>query len=165
VDCFTFPGHCRYFAFWRLLAGLLMGSLYARGVCCLLLRHLRQQERRKAEEERLLSALAQPLGFHRGRPVAALVIFRSCLHWRAFQVESPAWPVLVLLTLESWMSMEIGAAALQEAGAETAGSSVLRPLGGMHLQADRTSLFDRIIGVVGAQVEKQQDDNSALAYW
>ena len=68
------------------------------------------------EEERLLGALGQPLGFHRGRPVAALLIFRCCLHWRSFQ-------------------------------------------------ADRTTLFDRIIGVVGAQIEKQQDDNKFLAYW
>jgi myosin-5 len=33
------------------------------------------------------------------------------------------------------------------------------------LQADRTTLFDRIIGVVGSQIEKQQESNAALAYW
>jgi myosin-5 len=32
-------------------------------------------------------------------------------------------------------------------------------------QADRTSLFDHIIGVIGSQIEKQQDDNKFLAYW
>ncbi len=74
------------------------------------------QERRKAEEERVLNALSQPLGFYKGRPVAAVLIFRSCLHWRSFQV-------------------------------------------------DRTTLFDRIIGVIGSQIEKQQDDNNFLSYW
>lgn len=32
-------------------------------------------------------------------------------------------------------------------------------------QADRTSLFDRIIGVIGQQIERQQEDNAFLAYW
>lgn len=33
------------------------------------------------EEFRLLAALSQPLGFHRGKPLAALAIFRCCLQW------------------------------------------------------------------------------------
>jgi len=74
------------------------------------------QERRKAEEERLLGALASPLGFHKNRPVAALSAFRCCLQWRTFQ-------------------------------------------------ADRTTLFDRIIGVIGSQIESHQEDNALLAYW
>lgn len=32
-------------------------------------------------------------------------------------------------------------------------------------QADRTSIFDKIIGVIGNQIEKQQDENACLAYW
>ena len=43
------------------------------------------------------------MGFHRGRPLAAMVIFRCCLQWKAFQ-------------------------------------------------ADRTSLFDKIINTMGTQV-------------
>lgn len=74
------------------------------------------QEKRKQEEERLLAAIAQPMGFHKGRPLAALIIFRCCLQWRAFQ-------------------------------------------------ADRTSVFDRIIQVIGSQIERQQDDNQLLSYW
>eukprot|EP00775_Hariotina_reticulata_P007220 gene7220-7433_t len=74
------------------------------------------QEKRKQEEEKLLAALATPMGFHKGKPLAALVVFRSCLQWRAFQ-------------------------------------------------ADRTSVFDRIIQVIGSQIERQQDDNACLAYW
>lgn len=76
-------------------------------------------EKRKAEEEKLLSAVSGPatqLGFYKGKPLAALIIFRSCLQWRSFQL-------------------------------------------------DRTSIFDRIIGVIGSQIEKQQDDNKCLAYW
>jgi hypothetical protein len=45
------------------------------------------QEKRKQEEERLLAALAQPMGFHKGKPLAALVVFRACLQWRAFQAD------------------------------------------------------------------------------
>jgi len=74
------------------------------------------QEKRKQEEERLLSAISGNLGFHKGRPLAAVIVFRCCLQWRSFQ-------------------------------------------------ADRTSLFDRIIGVIGSQIERQQDDNAFLAYW
>ncbi|KAI8462592.1 MAG: hypothetical protein J3K34DRAFT_527632 [Monoraphidium minutum] len=74
------------------------------------------QERRRQEEERLLSSLPAPMGFHKGRPVAALVVFRCCLQWRAFQ-------------------------------------------------ADRTSVFDRIIHVIGAQIERHQEDNPRLSYW
>ncbi len=46
---------------------------------------------------------AGDVGFHRGRPLAAMVIFRCCLQWKAFQ-------------------------------------------------ADRTSLFDKIINTMGTQV-------------
>lgn len=76
-------------------------------------------EKRKAEEEKLLAAVSGPasaLGFHKGKPLAALIIFRSCLQWKSFQM-------------------------------------------------DRTPLFDRIIGVIGSQIERQQDDNKCLAYW
>jgi myosin-5 len=45
------------------------------------------QERRKREEEKLLSALATPMGFHKGKPLAALVVFRACLQWRAFEAD------------------------------------------------------------------------------
>jgi hypothetical protein len=45
------------------------------------------QEKRKQEEEKLLAALATPMGFHKGKPLAALVVFRSCLQWRAFQAD------------------------------------------------------------------------------
>lgn len=34
------------------------------------------QEKRKQEEERLLASLQLPMGYHKGRPLAALVIFR-----------------------------------------------------------------------------------------
>jgi hypothetical protein len=46
------------------------------------------QDKRKAEEERLLAALSGNLGFHKGRPLAAIIVFRCCLQWRAYQVGS-----------------------------------------------------------------------------
>jgi myosin-5 len=73
-------------------------------------------DKKKQEKERLLGALKTDLGFHKGKPLAAIVVFRCCLQWRAFQ-------------------------------------------------ADRTSLFDRIIHVMGNQIENQQDDNVFLSYW
>jgi myosin-5 len=27
------------------------------------------------------------MGFHKGKPLAALVVFRACLQWRAFQAD------------------------------------------------------------------------------
>ncbi|KAG1657561.1 hypothetical protein FOA52_006761 [Chlamydomonas sp. UWO 241] len=45
------------------------------------------QDKRRAEEERLLKALQADLGFVKGRPVGALVTFRCCLQWRAFQAD------------------------------------------------------------------------------
>lgn len=41
------------------------------------------QERRKAEEERLLAAISSNLGFNKGRPVAAIAVFRCCLQVRS----------------------------------------------------------------------------------
>lgn len=35
------------------------------------------------DEQMLLSAIARPLGFHKGKPLAALIIFRCCLEWGA----------------------------------------------------------------------------------
>jgi myosin-5 len=58
--------------------------------CCTPLQAKQQQliqEKRKQAEERLLAALAQPMGFHKGKPLAALVVFRACLQWRAFQAD------------------------------------------------------------------------------
>jgi myosin-5 len=38
-------------------------------------------------EAQHLAGLADDLGFHQNRPVAALVIFRSCLQWKTFQAD------------------------------------------------------------------------------
>ena len=68
------------------------------------------QERRRQEEERLLAALPHPMGFHKGRPMAAMVVFRCCLQWRAFQADRTSvfdriihvrW--LVALRLVGWV--------------------------------------------------------------
>jgi hypothetical protein len=45
------------------------------------------QEKRKQEEERLLTALSSTMGYHKGKPLAALVVFRACLQWRSFQAD------------------------------------------------------------------------------
>eukprot|EP00951_Prasinocladus_malaysianus_P048537 scaffold659661_cov48-Prasinocladus_malaysianus.AAC.1 len=43
------------------------------------------KEQKAADQEKLLQCIAGPLGFKEGRPLAALIIFRSCLHWKSFQ--------------------------------------------------------------------------------
>ena len=48
------------------------------------------REQRVADQERLISALNADLGFHQGNPVAAVVVFRSFVHWKAIQQEKGA---------------------------------------------------------------------------
>lgn len=43
------------------------------------------REQRENDQKRLLSLLQSDLGFQDGRPVAAVLVFRCCLHWKAFQ--------------------------------------------------------------------------------
>jgi myosin V len=45
------------------------------------------REQRTADQERLLSALKTDLGFQKGRPIAAVLVFRCCLQWKAFQAD------------------------------------------------------------------------------
>lgn len=82
--------------------------------------YLKQQqmykEQKRQDEEKLLQSLSTHLGFQKGRPLAAVIIFRCCLQWKSFQ-------------------------------------------------ADKTSIFDRIIHTIGKQIEDKQDDNNILAYW
>ena len=35
----------------------------------------------------MLVVFSSDLGFDQGRPVAALLAFRSCIHWRVFQMD------------------------------------------------------------------------------
>jgi len=46
------------------------------------------REQRENDQKRLLGLLQTDLGFQDGRPVAAVLIFRCCLHWKAFQANS-----------------------------------------------------------------------------
>eukprot|EP00210_Caulerpa_lentillifera_P009028 g8617.t1 len=82
--------------------------------------YLKQQqmmkEQKRQDEEKLLHSLSTHLGFQKGRPLAAVIIFRCCLQWKSFQ-------------------------------------------------ADKTSIFDRIVQTIGKQIEERQDDNNVLAYW
>mmetsp|Transcript_6824 Transcript_6824/g.22658 ORF Transcript_6824/g.22658 Transcript_6824/m.22658 type:complete len:1580 (+) Transcript_6824:86-4825(+) len=47
----------------------------------------RNQEHQQAEQDLLLRCITEDIGFADGRPAAAVVIFRSLLHWRAFESE------------------------------------------------------------------------------
>ena len=73
-------------------------------------------DRASEDPELLLKALGEEVGFSQDRPTAALLIFRSLLHWRSFE-------------------------------------------------AARTNLFDRIIHTMGAAIERNAENNAALAYW
>jgi myosin-5 len=48
------------------------------------------REQRVADQERLISTLKVDLGFQRENPIAAVVIFRSFIHWKANQQENGA---------------------------------------------------------------------------
>lgn len=45
------------------------------------------REQRTADQEKLLAAIGENLGFQGGRPVAAVVVFRCCLQWKTFQAD------------------------------------------------------------------------------
>jgi len=64
------------------------------------------QERRRQEEERLLAALPHPMGFHKGRPMAAMVVFRCCLQWRAFQADRTS--VFDRIIHVRWLGLRLG---------------------------------------------------------
>lgn len=38
----------------------------------------------KQQQDQLLAALKEPMGLYKGKPLAALVVFRACLHWKVF---------------------------------------------------------------------------------
>jgi len=45
------------------------------------------KEQKVADQEKLLQCIGGNLGFHNGRPLTAVIIFRSCLHWKSFQAD------------------------------------------------------------------------------
>merc|ERR1719515_472860 len=45
------------------------------------------RDRSIAEQEKLMACVAEEIGFHKDRPLAACIIFRSLLHWEAFNAE------------------------------------------------------------------------------
>ena len=44
-------------------------------------------QQRSENQDALVKAIERPLGFHRQRPIAAMVIFRSCIQWHAFEAD------------------------------------------------------------------------------
>lgn len=45
------------------------------------------KEQKVADQEKLLQCISGNLGFQNGRPLTALIVFRSCLHWKSFQAD------------------------------------------------------------------------------
>ncbi|XP_022899025.1 myosin-11-like isoform X2 [Olea europaea var. sylvestris] len=72
-------------------------------------------EKQQEYQDLLIRCVAQHLGFSKGRPVAACIIYKCLRQWRSFE-------------------------------------------------AERTSIFDRIIQTIGVAIETQ-DNNDVLAYW
>nr|XP_027095305.1 myosin-9-like isoform X2 [Coffea arabica] len=73
-------------------------------------------EKQQEYQDLLLRCVAQHLGFSKGRPVAACIIYKCLRQWHSFE-------------------------------------------------AERTSIFDKIIQTIGHAIEKTQDNNDVLAYW
>lgn len=44
-------------------------------------------QQRSENQDALVKAIERPLGFHKARPLAAMVIFRSCIQWHAFEAD------------------------------------------------------------------------------
>ena len=44
-------------------------------------------QQRNEHQDTLVVVIAQPLGFDRGRPLAAMLIFRCCIQWKVFEVD------------------------------------------------------------------------------
>ncbi|KAF7837560.1 myosin-6-like isoform X2 [Senna tora] len=63
----------------------------------------------------LINCVTKNIGFTRGKPIAAISIYKCLLHWKSFE-------------------------------------------------AERTSVFDRLIQMIGSAIENQ-DDNDLMAYW
>ncbi|KAF2285577.1 hypothetical protein GH714_005606 [Hevea brasiliensis] len=74
-----------------------------------------QIERLHENVDSLIKCVGQNLGFSRGKPVAAITIYRCLVHWRSFE-------------------------------------------------AEKTSVFDRLIQLIGSAMENQ-DSNDHMAYW
>ncbi|KAL3531251.1 hypothetical protein ACH5RR_010573 [Cinchona calisaya] len=73
-------------------------------------------EKQQEYQDLLIRCVAQHLGFSKGRPVAACIIYKCLRQWHSFE-------------------------------------------------AERTSIFDKIIQTIGHAIEKTQDNNDVLAYW
>lgn len=73
-------------------------------------------EKQQEYQDLLIRCVAQHLGFSKGRPVAACIIYKCLRQWHSFE-------------------------------------------------AERTSIFDKIIQTIGQAIEKTQDNNDVLAYW
>ncbi len=109
------------------------------------------------EEERLLAALPTPMGYHKGRPLAAMVIFRCCLQWRAFQADRTS-------VFDRIIHVR---ARLRSGGGLTC--SAQQCMGSVELMLIPILLTNPIIiskiQVIGAQIERHQEDNPRLCYW
>ncbi|KAF7806554.1 myosin-6-like isoform X2 [Senna tora] len=72
-------------------------------------------ERQHENVDALINCVTKNIGFTRGKPIAAISIYKCLLHWKSFE-------------------------------------------------AERTSVFDRLIQMIGSAIENQ-DDNDLMAYW
>eukprot|EP00892_Ulva_mutabilis_P010819 jgi/Ulvmu1/8109/UM040_0004.1 len=113
------------------------------------------------DEAALLSALAQPLGFHRGRPVAALLIFRCCVHWGTLDTDRSALVERIVTTIGGqadapaaaadgsnshlcyWLSNAVTLLLLLQAHVKTAPAAAAAP---MDLMASARSTLSMLAG-------------------
>lgn len=131
------------------------------------------REQRTADQEKLLGAISDNLGFHQGRPVAAVTIFRCCLQWKTFQADrTPLFDKII-----STMGSQVGAVGVVGGGLGGRG-----PVGAQGWLADcQASWTQHAVPVVACsqgdlawcwhalpdplQVELHQENNAHLAYW
>ncbi len=104
------------------------------------------------------SCVAENLGFHNSRPVAALVIFRSCLQWKTFQADRTVLfdKVSRAPLLCHCICLVFAVSDVCSLGRNHVTGKVLRIVVSPHSQ---------IINAMGGQIERQQDNNACLSYW
>ena len=115
------------------------------------------------------------------RPVAALVIFRSCLQWKTFQADRTVLfdkvptPRYTAATSCIVFIKAIGCRRLAQhllvCCKNTINICLLACMKHMDLSVDRLRMAAQyvcvlqIINAMGGQIEKQQDANGCLSYW
>ena len=126
------------------------------------------REQRTADQEKLLAALGDDLGFYSGRPVASLLVFRCCLQWKTFQADRTPLFDRIIATMGSQVRWVLARRWRRRRSAAATGMSpvtvltVTRPTARL---VPCTAPPPPLPPPPHVQVELHQENNASLAYW